>query len=515
MANSIKILGLAMYPCLRVLLGWADATRAFAQGWRALAAFLFAAVSYSAAAANGSAAVVGEATLVIGEASLLSADGTRRTVERGTHLRVGDQMETSPGGHVHLRFIDGARVSVRPGSRLQVDSYSNPSDPSDRSGIRFRLSEGVIRSITGQWGEIAKDKFRLNTPVAAIGVKGTDFVVRSEGDGTAAAVFSGAIVLSPMTDKCVSSLGPCLNGAERVLTDTMKGVMLELKRQDAVPQLVPAVDLQAAVKSQVKFAAQTETGSRGMGQTGAAAAADAPKADSVDTRGSASAVTSSTTAALSPVTSMATAGGTPVQALPGGAAASPVAVIVDTRAAQAVSAASKVELPPAQVGELLWGRFAWAPVLSGDDYSKAFEFALLQDRQRLGGNGAYTLLRSHLGGDVFAPVDPSAKFRLAGSAATVIRTDGLPNEVAKVNSGTLEVNFAQSSYVTELQLQAGSAGIVGINSSGSINSDGTLKPQAGNALVIGGFNTSGKEAGYLFQKPVAQGQLMGTTLWGR
>ena len=37
-----------------------------------------------------------------------------------------------------------------------------------------------MRSITGQWGEAARDRFRLNTPIAAIGVRGTDFIVEQK-----------------------------------------------------------------------------------------------------------------------------------------------------------------------------------------------------------------------------------------------------------------------------------------------------------------------------------------------
>lgn len=482
-----------------------------------LAAALFG-MHCGMAAAVGSTAVVGEATLVIGSATLVGNDGTRRQVERGTHVRVGEQLETAQGGHVHLRFVDGARVSVRPGSRLQVDSYASPGEAS--SGIRFRLSEGVIRSITGQWGEIAKDKFRLNTPVAAIGVKGTDFVVKAEGDATAAVVFSGAIVLSPMTDKCVSSLGPCMNGAERVLNDTMKGVMLELKRQDAVPQLVPAVDLQVAVKSQPRPAvAVAESIPKVLGGQAAGAATDTARSESSDTRGavptSGTVLTSGAAPALASAASVSGAATASVAVMTAGSSSSPVAVMVDTRAAQAVSTASKVEAPPPQVSDLMWGRFVWAPALTGDDFSRAFEFALLQDRQRMGGNGAYTLLRTQAPGDVFAPVDPSAKFRLANSAATLIRTDGMPNEAARVMSATLDVNFAQSTYATELQVQASSAGGQAVSSSGTISVDGALRPVSGNALVVGGFNNSGKEAAYVFQKPLANGQLMGTTLWGR
>jgi len=174
------------------------------------------ALSVLASLAHASApGIVGEVTLVIGTASLQAADGQTRAVERGSEVRVGDKVETQQGGHVHLRFVDGGRVSVRPASRLVIESYAHSKDQPQLSAIKFRLDEGVVRSITGQWGEAAKERFRLNTPVAAIGVKGTDFVVRSLPTGTAATVFAGAIVVSPLTDKCVGTLGPCLNGSEK------------------------------------------------------------------------------------------------------------------------------------------------------------------------------------------------------------------------------------------------------------------------------------------------------------
>ena len=415
--------------------------------------------------------VVGEATLVIGNAMLVSADGKQRAMDRGTEVRVGDRVETQAGGHVHLRFVDGGRISVRPVSRLVIESYAYSKDQPQLSGIKFRLDEGVIRSITGQWGEAAKERFRLNTPVAAIGVKGTDFVVRSEQTGTAATVFSGAIVLSSLTEKCRGSFGPCLNGSEKTLTEAMKGQMLELLRPEAAPQLVPAVDLQAAAKAQMRL-----------------------QAGVIDTPARSQAVI---VASAEPVRNDAT------EARP---------LLSETRAVEAVS---KLDLPSPQVKDLTWGRYVWAPALDGDDYSKQFEFALLQGRQSLGGNGAFSLLRTQADGEVFAPVDSAAKFRLASAAATVVRTDKKPNEAVQVSGGVLDVNFARATFATQLQTQAAVTGAQTIQASGTINANGTMQADTGNSLFLGGFNNNGKEAAYLFQKMVPNGVLMGTTLWGR
>lgn len=433
------------------------------------------------AQASSPAGIVGEVTLVIGAASLVGADGQARQVDRGSEVRVGDKVETQQGGHVHLKFVDGGRVSVRPASRLVIESYAHSKDQPQLSAIKFRLDEGVIRSITGQWGEAAKERFRLNTPVAAIGVKGTDFVVRSLPTGTAATVFAGAIVVSPLTDKCVGTLGPCLNGSEKTLSESMKGQMLELQRPDTAPQLVPAVDLQAAAKalyqSQLRMLAAGSESSR-LSNSGNGNASSTPEAGSFN--------------------------------------ADSRPMVAETRAVQAVNVASKVELPPAQVKELTWGRYAWSPQLSGDDFSREYEAALMQGKQSLGGNGAFSLLRTQTNLANFTPpTEGVAKFRLANASAGVIGLDSKLIEAVKVNQASLDVNFASATYATQLQLQAPAMGEQVLVSSGGINANGTLRVDAGNTYLFGGFNSSGKEAGYLFQKAVPSGILMGTTLWGR
>ena len=442
------------------------------------------------AQATAPAGIVGEVTLVIGAASLVGADGQTRQVDRGSEVRVGDKVETQQGGHVHLRFVDGGRVSVRPASRLVIESYAHSKDQPQLSAIKFRLDEGVIRSITGTWGEAAKERFRLNTPVAAIGVKGTDFVVRSLPTGTAATVFAGSIVVSPLTDKCVGTLGPCINGSEKTLSESMKGQMLELQRPDAAPQLVPAVDLQAAAKalyqSQLRMLASGSESSRNNSSFG-----------SVSTNNSAGANSSNNTEG-------------------GSFNADSRPMVAETKAAQAVNVASKVEPPAPQVKELTWGRYAWSPQLAGDDFSKQFEAALMQGKQSLGGNGAFSLLRSQTELASFSPPSEGiAKFRLANASAGVINLDSKLVEAVNVNQASLDVNFAKATFATQLQLQAPQMGEQILVSSGGINANGTMRVDAGNTYLFGGFNNNAKEAGYLFQKSVPNGILMGTTLWGR
>ncbi|MBK9684459.1 MAG: FecR domain-containing protein [Betaproteobacteria bacterium] len=85
---------------------------------------------------------------------------------------VGDRVETSASGHVHLKFVDDAAVAVRPDSSLEIQAYRFDAQRPAGSEVRLQVEHGIARSISGRATEVDKNRFRLNTPVAAIGVRG-------------------------------------------------------------------------------------------------------------------------------------------------------------------------------------------------------------------------------------------------------------------------------------------------------------------------------------------------------
>ncbi|MBK7005357.1 MAG: FecR domain-containing protein [Burkholderiales bacterium] len=206
---------------------------------------LLAAPAAAAVQSDAPADVVGEITSVIGLGTIRNTQG-QLNAARGQLIRSGDHIETTAGGHVHVRFIDGGLVSVRPLSRLVVEDYRN-RDAHNLAAIKFRLDVGVMRSVTGQWGEANRDRFRLNTPVAAIGIKGTDFIVKAQSASTVVSVNTGAIVMAPLEGSCAASLGPCAGERAALLSAEMSGKMLEYLQQNdkSVPRLVPYADLLA------------------------------------------------------------------------------------------------------------------------------------------------------------------------------------------------------------------------------------------------------------------------------
>lgn len=523
----------------------------------ALAVFALALTLYRPAQASTlPSAVVGEATLVIGVSRITGADGSVREAQRGTELRVGDRIETQPGAHVHLRFVDGARVSVRPASRLVVEQYAPAQPPAGTAAgaapgaIKFRLEEGVVRSITGAWGEAARDRFRLNTPVAAIGIKGTDFVVRSVADSTAASVFTGAIVVAPLAGACAASVGPCANGSEKLLSADMKGQMLELHRSQATPRLVPAVDLMAMARSvpaatpaaptaTAPATATTATATPATAATGSptnpgpapttlvpapATAVAELRAElaglraerpltAESARGEPGTDRSLTTEKLAAGTLAVATAAERAAVLAAAELAASNAAAAAARIAEAAAAAELLARRNAPEQDLVWLRYPWAALLSGDDFTRRFDAALALGTRTLATDGAFSLRRPE--GTLFAPQEASASFRLTGAAAGVLRDRGLSLENVQITEGSLNVDFARATFATSLTATGPVLGAALVQATGSVDALGAMRSAAGNASVVGGFNGDAHKAGLAFRREVPGGILQGVTLWGR
>ena len=170
--------------------------------------------------------VVGVVTLTIGK-SKIERTTAEAEPQKGGSVQEGDVIRTSDNGHVHIKFIDGARVSVRPNSVFRIHEFKyNPSEPA-ASVVRLSLDSGEARSISGAAAQAAKERFRLNTPLVAIGVKGTDFVTQVSKDVIRVTVNQGAIVMAPFDSGCkVESLGVCNTTRAKELTAEMLGQAL-------------------------------------------------------------------------------------------------------------------------------------------------------------------------------------------------------------------------------------------------------------------------------------------------
>ena len=127
----------------------------------------------------------GVVSFVAGDAFRIESDGTRSPISKGMPIDQGDRIATGLNGRVELLMSDGGLIALRPDTEFIVDSFSyaapqaaTPTDPPAPSGDKsfFSLLKGGLRSVTGAVGESNKEAYRMNTPVATIGIRGTDYV---------------------------------------------------------------------------------------------------------------------------------------------------------------------------------------------------------------------------------------------------------------------------------------------------------------------------------------------------
>ena len=490
--------------------------------------------------AHAGTADVGEITLTIGRAMVVSPAGESTPAQRGSKIQSGDRVETSDGGHVHIRFIDGALVSVRPTSRLVIEDYQyNPALPA-LSTVRFRLDQGVTRAISGEAAHAAKDRFRLNTPLVAIGVRGTDFVVRTQAGQTLAAVNQGSIVMAPFGEGCVASaLGPCTSAASRYLSADMGRVFAEFRSQFAQLDIKPLPKLQANAP---QLAALASTRTEAEPVTGMPH--ESAKPDSTATTVNVAVVQGALRKAKSDEQSFLSAMATPAAVIAPPAVVAPSVValptVVETPAVviapavvtpPAVVETPKVVTPPVVVAppvlivpskvevpnvppQLAWGR--WGPAGGNpNDFSVSLEAARTGSRQVTVGNDNYILYRTEpaTGPNIVLPAGSAFSFSLQQSYAQLATPTAITP--ATVTGGTLSIDFTGAQFATSLNINSVPTGTIQLNGSGYIRNDGIFVGTTAGQRIAGAMAMDTKSAGYFFEKPTNGALLSGITTWGR
>src|SRR5213076_2375334 len=143
-------------------------------------------VSLAAAAQLASAAEAGKVIYVAGKADI--AD---KAAAVGAPVQEGDMLTTGADGYVYVKTVDNGLFILRPNTRARITSYHVDAQDPANTRIKLELLSGVARSRSGEAVKLARQNFRFNTPVAAIGVRGTDFTVFTDQDTSRVAVISG------------------------------------------------------------------------------------------------------------------------------------------------------------------------------------------------------------------------------------------------------------------------------------------------------------------------------------
>lgn len=175
----------------------------------------------------------GEIMLLTGRGTAINpADGGIRELSKGDAIFAGEVINSSANSYINIKFADGSFILLRPKTRFQIESYvfdaatapvtpptavpapaqaavpaakpaapkpataapaakpatpppaaavasPSPSASSAPTGSRafFKLLKGGFRAVSGLIGKIEHNEYRVTTPVATIGIRGTDYLL--------------------------------------------------------------------------------------------------------------------------------------------------------------------------------------------------------------------------------------------------------------------------------------------------------------------------------------------------
>jgi hypothetical protein len=408
-------------------------------------------------------AIVITATAAIAQAPAQAAEAGRvifaagvsqveeRAAAEGMAVNEGDLLSTGKDGFLYIKTPDNGLFILRPSTRARIAAYHIDTANPAKSRFKLELISGVARSKSGDAVKQARQNFRFNTPVAAIGVRGTDFTVYHEHDTSRVVVFTGGIVVSGFGGGCrPEGGGPCEGAASRELTAAQRGQLLQVKRGDVAPQLLMS-------------------GSTGPDQI-SPPRSDEPLAPVLDARKSESVA----------------------QIVPPSAPQQPAPPVVSPPPVVDVGT-------PSNPRAFQWGR--WAPLL-GEQATASLDGPAGAERI-LGGN--FVLFRT-AGDPYVAPERGNVSFALKDGQAYIINDDPSKGAVAgTMNNGKLNVDFGTRSFTTSFDL-AGGGSTYKLYAQGDVTSNGLIGNNPGlhpvtNNMSVDGFlgNANGGSAAYLFR----------------
>lgn len=148
--------------------------RIFALGlllWGLLAG---AAPAWAAEASIGSVKLSSGSAVVLRGQQVLPA-------QPGLQLEAQDILRTGGDGTLGVILRDDTRISLGPGSEVVLaELLFAPAE--GQLSLVVRMVRGIVQFVSGEISKLAPERVKFETPVGVVGVRGTRFLVKIDGE---------------------------------------------------------------------------------------------------------------------------------------------------------------------------------------------------------------------------------------------------------------------------------------------------------------------------------------------
>lgn len=190
---------------------------------------------------NAAIADIGSVTDLTGVAVIKRGKETI-TVAKGTTVESNDKVETK-NGVVNIKFKDNTTVKVTENSALIIDDFVY--DPKNSAGgkLSLKAAAGTVRYVSGNIAHNNPNAVKINTPTAAIAVRGTDFVMAVDEVGKSLIMLMPTCELPQVVNlkglTCGSGKIDVDSGSTRVTLD--KPYQATIVETSSTPPLPPVI----------------------------------------------------------------------------------------------------------------------------------------------------------------------------------------------------------------------------------------------------------------------------------
>lgn len=219
------------------------------------------ALSFSAFAGN-----VAVVKLIRGEVDSINGGKTSR-LKVEDWVSDGAVVKTAEKSFVKLVFIDKSQMNIGPSSEMKIEKFDDKD-----SGV-IDLVKGKIRSqVTKDYLQIQdKDKSKLfiKTKTAVLGVRGTDFMVSTNGENTATVLFEGEVVFNKLDQTgniSTANLEQIVDQGVRILPGEFS--VVELTRPEPTLPAVLNVQQREKLENNVNFESDRSPSSTSTSEKG-------------------------------------------------------------------------------------------------------------------------------------------------------------------------------------------------------------------------------------------------------
>ena len=166
---------------------------------------------------------------------ITQSDALLQNIDVGDDVTFGSRLLTGERTRAEVRLLDGSRLFLGDNSEIVVDEFVY--GPGRRSRGALTLLKGAIRMVSGRINKSSDGSFALNTPIATIGIRGTDFWgLQQPGKLTLALIDNGQ--LNVATEK-----------GDFVLTEPLTAVIIERGKAPGPIVRLTAAQFRAAVRT--------------------------------------------------------------------------------------------------------------------------------------------------------------------------------------------------------------------------------------------------------------------------